>query len=88
MTSTAVIYSKVHCPYCTRAKALLTKLDITYEEHIIGEPGSRVLEKNQSWATREELLAKAPDAKTVPQIWVDGEHVGGYTEFAARYPTQ
>lgn len=88
MTSTAVIYSKVHCPYCTRAKALLNKLDITYEEHIIGEPGSRVLEENQSWATREELLAKAPDAKTVPQIWVDGEHIGGYTELAARYPGQ
>lgn len=86
--STAVIYSKEHCPYCNRAKTLLNKLGISYTEHIIGQPGSRVLEENQSWVTREELLEKAPDAKTVPQIWVDGEHVGGYTELAARYSVQ
>lgn len=88
MASTAIVYSKIHCPYCTRAKALLNKLDIAYEEHIIGEPGSMDLGSNQSWATREELLVRAPNAKTVPQIWIDGEHVGGYTELAARYPDQ
>jgi glutaredoxin len=63
-------------------------MNIQYEEHIIGDPGSKVLEENQIWATREELLEKAPNAKTVPQIWIDGEHVGGYTELAARYPDQ
>ncbi len=88
MTSTAVIYSKEHCPYCTRAKTLLTKLGISYTEHIIGQPGSKVLTENQHWTTREELLEKAPDAKTVPQIWIDGDHVGGYIELAARYPDQ
>lgn len=83
MTSTAIIYSKDHCPYCTRAKTLMKKMNIEYTEHIIGQPGSKTLEANQSWVTREELLEKAPNAKTVPQIWLDGQHVGGYTELAA-----
>lgn len=80
----ATIYSKEHCPYCVRAKALLKKLDISYDEFVIGEPGSKLLESNQQWATREDLLERAPNARTVPQIWLDGEHVGGYTELAAK----
>ena len=81
----AIVYSKDHCPYCTRAKALLRKVGIEYSEHIIGQAGSKPLESNQSWASREELLEKAPTAKTVPQIWVDDEYIGGYTELAAIY---
>lgn len=80
----AIIYSKEHCPFCVRAKALLKKLNIEYDEFVIGEQGSKVLESNQSWATREDLLERAPNARTVPQIWLDGEHVGGYTELAAK----
>lgn len=83
--TTAVIYSKEHCPYCTRAKALLSKLEIPYEEFIIGEPGSRELSSNQQWTTRDALLAIAPNARTVPQIWVNDEHIGGYTELAEKY---
>lgn len=82
----ATIYSKENCPYCVRAKNLLTKLGISYDEHIIGQPGSKTLAENQSWATREELLEKAPNARTVPQIWIDGEYVGGYTELSERFP--
>lgn len=82
----ATIYSKENCPYCTRAKALMDKLGIAYEEHIIGQPGSKTLKENQRWTTREELLEKAPNAKTVPQIWVDGEYIGGYTELSVRFP--
>lgn len=80
----AIIYSKEHCPFCIRAKALLDKLNISYDEFVIGEPGSKLLESNQQWATREDLLERAPNARTVPQIWLDGEHVGGYTELAAK----
>lgn len=80
----AIIYSKDYCPYCVRAKALLNKLGIEYDEFVIGEPGSKVLESNQQWASREDLLERAPNARTVPQIWLDGEHVGGYTELAAK----
>ena len=81
----AIVYSKENCPYCVRAKALLKKLDIPYAEFIIGVAGTKTLEENQQWTTREELLEKAPNARTVPQIWLGDDHVGGYTELAARF---
>jgi glutaredoxin 3 len=80
----ATIYSKDHCPYCVRAKSLLNRLGIEYDEFVIGDSGSKLLESNQTWATREDLLERAPNARTVPQIWLDGVHVGGYTELAAK----
>jgi glutaredoxin len=81
----AVIYSKDYCPFCTKAKTLLNQLDIPYDEHIImpNGPDGRELTSWQSFATREELLAKAPNAKTVPQVWLDGVLIGGYTDLAA-----
>ena len=84
----AVIYTKDNCPFCTRAKALMQLKGIGYQEKIIAVNGKdgRVLKENQSWTTREELLEAAPAAKTVPQIWLDGEHVGGYTDLAAKFP--
>lgn len=71
---TAEIWTKTNCPYCTRAKALFEQKGVEYEERIIGQD-----------ATREELLERAPNAKTVPQIWLDGNYIGGYTELAAFY---
>ena len=82
----ATIYSKENCPYCTRAKTLLDKIGIPYDENLIGQPGSKGLKENQSGATRGELLEKAPNTRTVPQIWIDGEHIGGYTELSAKFP--
>lgn len=80
----AEIYTKTMCPYCVRAKKLLTQLNIPYSEYIISvgmgesEPGA-----NQYYVTRAQLLERAPDAKTVPQIWIDGEHVGGFDDLDA-----
>lgn len=65
----AVVWSKYHCPYCDQAKALLDLHDITYEERRIGDG-----------YTREDLLESVPDARTVPQIFLDGILIGGYTE--------
>jgi glutaredoxin 3 len=64
-----IIWSKYHCPNCDQAKALLTPKGITFEERKIGD----------GW-TREELLEAIPTARTVPQIILDGELVGGFTE--------
>jgi len=66
---TAVIWSKYHCPYCDQAKALLTSKGIQFEEKKIGDG-----------YTKEELLEAVPNARTVPQIFLDGELVGGFTE--------
>jgi len=66
----AIIWSKDNCSYCTQAKALLEERNIPYEEKKIIDGGY----------TREDLLAAVPTAKTVPQIFVNNNHVGGFTE--------
>ena len=70
----AVVWSKHHCPYCDQAKALLDLHGITYEERRIGDG-----------YTREDLLESVPTAKTVPQIFLDGELIGGYTELKKHF---
>jgi glutaredoxin len=65
----AVIWSKYHCPYCDQAKALLASMGIQFEEKKIGDG-----------YTKEELLEAVPNARSVPQIFLDGELVGGFTE--------
>jgi len=82
----AEIYTKMNCPYCVKAKALLKDQNIPYREYIISAGlGEEKVEDNQQYITRADLLAKYPGAKTVPQIWLDGQHVGGYTELAAHF---
>lgn len=65
----AVIWSKYHCTFCDQAKVLLQQKGIPYEERKIGD----------GW-TKEELLEAVPNARAVPQIFIDEEYVGGYTE--------
>ncbi len=70
---TAYMVSKPNCPYCVKAEALLNKLGIPFTKDVIGET-----------ITKEQLLEKAPNAKTVPQIWLNDELIGGYTELEKR----
>jgi glutaredoxin 3 len=65
----AIVWSKYHCPYCDQAKALLTQKGIEFEERKVGDG-----------YTREDLLEAVPDARTVPQIFLDGNLIGGFTE--------
>lgn len=65
----AVVWSKYHCPYCDKAKALLQMKGIQFEEKKIGDG-----------YTKEELLEAVPNARTVPQIFLDGKLIGGYTD--------
>jgi glutaredoxin 3 len=65
----AIIWSKNNCSYCDQAKALLNSKGIQFEEKKIGE----------GW-TREQLLEAVPTARTVPQIFLGEEYVGGFTE--------
>lgn len=64
-----VVWSKYDCPYCDQAKALLTQRGINYEEHKIGDG-----------YTREELLEAIPTARTMPQIIINQQLIGGFTE--------
>jgi glutaredoxin 3 len=69
----AIVWSKDHCPYCVQAKTLLEQKGIEFEEKKIGEG-----------YTKEDLLEAVPTARTVPQIFLDGELVGGFTELRAK----
>lgn len=66
---TAIVWSKDNCTFCDQAKALLEQRNIAYEERKIGHG-----------YTREDLLEAVPTARTVPQIFVNNNHVGGFTE--------
>jgi glutaredoxin 3 len=80
----AEIYTKTICPYCVRAKKLLTQLNIPYEEYIISAGmGEQKPAPNQYYVTRDHLLERLPTARTVPQIWIDGAHVGGCDDLEA-----
>jgi glutaredoxin len=69
----AVVWSKYNCPFCDQAKALLKQKGIAFEERKIGDGFSR-----------EELLEAVPNARTVPQIFLDEELIGGFTELKKR----
>ena len=66
------IYTKFGCPYCARAKALLGQKGIEFEEYEINSiPGKR-----------DEMLERSNGRHTVPQIFIDGRHVGGSDDLA------
>lgn len=68
----AIIWSKENCYYCHMAKEILDDKNIPYEERNLSDG---------SW-TKEQLLIEVPDAKTVPQIFIDGNYIGGYDELS------
>ena len=69
----AIVWSKYNCVFCDQAKALLTSKGISFEEKKIGDG-----------YTKEDLLESVPTARTVPQIFLDDELVGGFTELKAK----
>lgn len=70
----ALVWSKDMCPKCDTAKSLLKLKGIQYEERKIGT----------GW-TREQLLESVPTAKSVPQIFLDGVHIGGLEELKKKF---
>lgn len=67
------IYTKAWCPYCSRAMQLLSSKGVTPTEYDITLGGPK----------REEMLGRANGRTTVPQIFIDGQHVGGSDDLAA-----
>ena len=65
----AVVWSKDSCPFCLQAKALLESNGIEFEERNV----------SKDW-TKDQLLAAVPNARTLPQIFLDDKLVGGFTE--------
>ncbi len=67
------VWSKDACQFCDMTKSLLESKGISFEEKKIGYNG----------ISRDDLLKVLPSARSVPQVFVDGEHVGGFQELKA-----
>ena len=67
------IYTKAFCPYCTRAMRLLADKGVDPEEYDITMGGPR----------RTEMLERSGGRMTVPQVFIDGRHIGGSDDLAA-----
>jgi glutaredoxin 3 len=67
------LYTTMFCPYCARARALLERKGVTYTNiDIFDEP-----------ARRGEMIQRAGGRTTVPQIFINGEYIGGSDELVA-----
>ncbi len=74
-----VIYSKPNCIYCDKAKALVKGLDLNYEEKMFGKDFKSV----------EELYeAVGKQVRTMPQIKIDGQLIGGYNQLVEHFEKQ
>ena len=70
------IYVKTTCPYCIRAQRLLDAKGVEYQTYILDPGGPQ----------RQEMIQRANGRMTVPQIFIDGSHVGGCDDlFALEY---
>ena len=67
------MYTTMWCPYCARARALLEKKGVAYTEIDLKEEPRR----------RDEMIRRAHGGTTVPQIFIDGEHIGGCDDMVA-----
>ena len=70
----AIVWSKPSCPYCVMAKKLLERKGYEIEERVVG-----------LGYTREQLIEAVPHARTVPQIFLDEEYVGGYEDLEKHF---
>lgn len=66
------IYTTKVCPYCIRAKNLLNAKDADFKE----------IDLTGDDAGREALLKRSNGMRTVPQIFINGQHIGGYDNLA------
>jgi len=67
------IYTTMMCPYCFRAKALLTRKGVDFTEIDVGMDAEK----------RREMEERAHGGYTVPQIFINGAHVGGCDDLHA-----
>jgi glutaredoxin 3 len=68
-----IIWSKDYCMYCVKAKQLLNDSNVAFEERNIS---------NSDWSL-DQLLQVAPGVRTMPQIFMDGKHIGGFDDLDA-----
>jgi glutaredoxin 3 len=67
------VYSSIFCPYCARAKSLLERKGVEFETIDVMEQPKR----------RDEMVERAGGRTSVPQIFINGEHIGGSDDLHA-----
>jgi glutaredoxin 3 len=67
------IYTGMMCGYCAAAKRLLNQKGVDFEETDVSFDGAK----------RKEMMSRAGGRHTVPQIFIDGEHIGGCDDLYA-----
>ncbi len=67
------IYSSFTCPFCHRAKSLLRQKGVEFTEHNVTLGGP----------LKEAMIARADGRRTVPQIFIDDQHIGGFDDLYA-----
>lgn len=75
--SEAILYTKANCPFCVRAKALLKLKEV----HTVEINGMEHLEDMK----QKVLSASGQEPKTMPQIFLDGKYIGGFTDLVEHY---
>jgi glutaredoxin 3 len=70
----ATVWSKDQCPFCVQAKALLESKGIEIEERNV----------SKFW-TKEQLLEAVPTARTLPQVFLDDNYIGGFQELKRHF---
>lgn len=73
MTAHVEVYTKFACPFCVRAKQLLDQKGVEYTEYDVSMGGDK----------RDEMVSRAPGARTVPQIFINDKAIGGSDDLAA-----
>jgi glutaredoxin 3 len=73
MEANVEIYTWTYCPFCIRAKALLDRKGVAYEEHNIDGDD----------AAREKMAKRANGKRSVPQIFINDRHIGGCDDIHA-----
>lgn len=72
-----LVYTKDNCPYCVKAKQLLSIKNVAYNEVVIGQD-----------IIREDFMSLFPDVRTVPLIIIDNVKVGGYDQLREYFDNQ
>ncbi|MBM3467948.1 MAG: glutaredoxin 3 [Alphaproteobacteria bacterium] len=70
-----IIYTTPVCPYCLRAKDLFNKLGITYS----------TIDVSKDAVVRQKMVERSGNRQTVPQIFINDVHIGGYDDLYALY---
>lgn len=68
-----IVYSGPFCPYCVRAKNLLTKKGVSFEE----------IDVSSNPQIRDEMIEKSNGRRTIPQIFINNQHIGGFDDLYA-----